>query len=204
MKQQARVYIVDDDSGVRDGLQMLFESAGHTVSAFSTAEKFLQCYEPGAPCCLVLDLRMPGFSGLQLQELLARQELPPPIIFLTGHGNVPAAVKALKAGAMDFFQKPVINEQQLLDRVNEAIRQDCEARAEAIKREDFKQLLEQLTPREMEVMERVCEGEANKVIGIELGISERTVELHRAHMMKKLGVHSVAELIHFRDSFRDL
>lgn len=203
MKQEPVVFIVDDDSAVRDGLQMLFESAGHVVSAFADAEAFLEHYNPEQPGCLILDIRMPNISGLQLQEKLVRQGIPPAIIFLTGHGNVPTAVKALKGGAIDFFQKPIADEQQLLDRVAEALRRDCDIRAEAIKRARAKESVVRLTPRELDVMEHICAGKANKVIAIDLGISERTVELHRAHVMQKLGVRSVAELIRFRDSLQD-
>lgn len=203
MKQEPTVFIVDDDSSVREGLQMLLESAGHRVSVFVDAKSFLKYYEPGIPGCLVLDLQMPSVNGLELQELLSEKGMPPPIIFLTGHGNVPTAVRALKKGAIDFFQKPIADEQQLLDRVAEAIRQDCEVRDEAAKCTEAKKRFECLTPRETEVMEHICMGKANKVIGIDLGISERTVELHRSHVMQKLGIRTVAELIRFRDRLRE-
>lgn len=203
MNQETRVFIVDDDDGVREGLQMLLESAGHTVAAFAEAESFLEHYEPDIPSCLILDLRMPKIGGLELQQKLSQTSTPPPIIFLTGHGSVPSAVKAIKSGAVDFFQKPITDEQPLLDRVAEAIQQDCETRAEAAIHNEARQLFERLTPREAEVMEQLSEGKANKVVGIDLGISERTVELHRARMMKKLGIRSVAELIHFRDTLRN-
>ncbi|MEJ2761271.1 MAG: response regulator [Gammaproteobacteria bacterium] len=199
MAGEATVFIVDDDAAVREGLQMLFESAGYTVAAFADAEAFLRAYDPQTPCCLILDLRMPATSGLELQELLGREDAPPPIIFLTGHGSVPTAVKALKGGAVDFFQKPIADEQQLLDRVAEALRRDLDTRAAAARRAGARRLFEQLTPREVEVMEQICDGKANKVVAIELGISERTVELHRSHVMQKLGLRSVAELIRFRD-----
>jgi len=202
MKQETRVFIVDDDAGVREGLQMLLESAGHTVVALAEAESFLEHYEPDKPSCLILDLRLPKINGLQLQQKLAQRGTPPPIIFLTGHASVPTAVKALKDGAIDYFQKPVTNEQQLLERVAEAIDEDCKTRARATEHEKTRQLFERLTPREAEVMEQLCEGKANKVVAVDLGISERTVELHRAHLMKKLGIRSVAELIHIRDILR--
>lgn len=200
MIANATVYIVDDDEAVREGLQLLFESGGYAVSACADAETFLQEYDAGRPGCLILDLRMPAVSGLELQERLARLDPPPPIIFLTGHGSVPTAVKALQGGAVDFFQKPIADEQQLLDRVAEALRRDTDARAAAGRRAEARRLLEQLTPREAEVMEQICDGKANKVVAIDLGISERTVELHRSRVMQKLGMRSVAELIRFRDS----
>lgn len=202
MKHNARVFIVDDDAGVREGLQMLLESAGHAVTAFAEAESFLRHYKPENPCCLILDLRMPIIGGLELQQKLAQSGTPPPIIFLTGHGSVPAAVKALKGGAIDFFQKPITDEQQLLDRVTEAIQQDCENRVEAAKLKEARQHYDRLTPREAEVLERLCEGKANKVVAIELGISERTVELHRSRIMKKLAIRSAAELINFRGNLQ--
>jgi len=199
----AMVYIVDDDEAVREGLQLLFESGGYAVIACADAGAFLQQYDPQRSCCLILDLRMPAVSGLELQEQLARQDPPPPIIFLTGHGSVPTAVKALQSGAVDFFQKPIADEQQLLDRVAEAVRRDADARAAAGRRAEARRLLEQLTPRETEVMEQICDGKANKVIAINLGISERTVELHRSRVMQKLGMRSVAELIRLRNSLGD-
>lgn len=189
------VYIVDDDEAVRYGLKLLLESVDYHVLDFGTAEEFLENYRPDKPACLVLDIRMPSVSGLELQEILAQRELHPPIIFLTGHGNVPTAVKALKRGAIDFFQKPINDEQQLLDRVYEAVRADAASHEAASERAEAEELLARLTPRETEVMEMMCQGKANKVIAIELDISERTVELHRAHVMKKLGIRSIPELI---------
>lgn len=203
MPENAVVYIVDDDSSVRDGLQMLFESAGHKVAAFADAENFLQGFDRETPCCVILDLQMPGTGGLEVQELLAQEEIPPPVIFLTGHGNVPSAVGALKKGAIDFFQKPLADAEQLLNRVGEAIRLNRDARAEATQRAKYRQLLDRLTPRETEIMGLICNGKANKVIAIELGISERTVELHRAHIMQKLGIHTVAELVMLQGNIED-
>lgn len=192
------VYIVDDDEAVRYGLKLLLESVGHQVLDFGTAEEFLNNYQADKPACLILDIRMPSVSGLELQEILAERQLNPPIIFLTGHGNVPTAVKALKRGAIDFFQKPINDEQQLLDRVYEALRSDAAAQEAASQRAEAEELLARLTPRETEVMELMCQGKANKVIAIEMDISERTVELHRAHVMKKLGIRSIPELIRLK------
>ncbi|MEX2488524.1 MAG: response regulator [Pseudomonadales bacterium] len=193
------VYLVDDDEAVRHGLGMLLETVGHEVRAFGSADDFLANYEADRPACLILDIRMPSVSGLELQEVLAERGLHPPIIFLTGYGNVPAAVKALKGGAIDFFQKPVDDEQLLLDRVQEALQLDVASRGEASKRAEARTLLDQLTPRETQVMELMCQGKANKVIAAELEISERTVELHRAHLMKKLGIRSIPDLIRLKE-----
>lgn len=196
----AKVCIVDDDADARFGLKLLLESAGHTVEAFASAEDFLVYFDPGSPTCLILDLQMPAIDGLDLQKRLRKQARTPPIIFLTGHGSVPSAVEALKQGAVDFFQKPVADDQLLLDRIAEAIRQDMSSIAAMNKRNRASELLSQLTTRETEVMNLICQGKANKVIAIDLGISERTVELHRGHMMRKLGVRSVPELIELKSS----
>lgn len=200
VKTTSKVCIVDDDADARYGLKLLLESAGHTVEEFDNAADFLDHFEPGSPTCLILDLQMPTISGLDLQERLAEQALTPPIIFLTGHGSVPSAVKALKQGAVDFLQKPVTDDQVLLDRVKEAISRDVDAIAALNKRNLALERLSQLTPRETEVMDLICEGKANKVIAIDLGISERTVELHRGHAMRKLGVRSVPELIEIKNA----
>jgi FixJ family two-component response regulator len=189
------IYIVDDDEAVRDAMRMLFESMGHSVSSHADAEDLLAHYDPEVPSCLLLDLRMPGRSGLELQEILLERGVAPPIIFLTGHGDVPAAVRALKHGAVDFIQKPVVDEQALLDRVNEAIEVHREALQTAAVHTETCRRFAELTPRETEVMEAIAAGRANKVIAIDLGISERTVEHHRGRVMHKLGVRSVAELV---------
>lgn len=194
------VCIVDDDADARFGLRLLLESAGHQVQEFASAADFLDYFEPGSPTCVILDLQMSTVSGLDLQRRLAEQTLTPPIIFLTGHGSVPSAVAALKQGAVDYFQKPVTDDRLLLDRVAEALRQDMASISDMRNRNRVTALLSQLTPRETEVMNLICEGKANKVIAIDLGISERTVELHRGHMMRKLGVRSVAELMELKNA----
>ena len=189
------VYLVDDDASVREGLTLLLESAGLAVSAHARAEDMLAAYLPCVPACLVLDLALPGHSGLELQEMLLARGFHPPIIFLTGHGDVPAAVKALKLGAMDFLQKPVIDPQTLLDRVETAIARHRLQLERDATRNRAQGLLAMLTPRERQVMDSIVAGKANKVMAMELGISERTVEQHRARVMHKLEVHSVPDLV---------
>lgn len=188
------VFVVDDDEAVRGGLQQLLQAIGLNVQTYASADEFLASYRPGQPGCLVLDIRMPGMGGLDLQEQLARQGIQLPIIFLTGHGDVPAAVRALKAGAMDFLEKP-FNSQVLLDLVQQAIRRDADARTRSAEESQITRRLRTLTAREREVLDRMTGGKANKVIAMELGISERTVEFHRGKIMKKMQARSLAELI---------
>jgi two-component system response regulator FixJ len=190
----ATVFVVDDDQAVRDSLQQLLQAVGLRVQTYVSARDFLLAYRPDTPGCLVLDIRMPGMGGLDLQAQLVEQGVQLPIIFLTGHGDVPAAVRALKAGAMDFLQKPV-NSQSLLDLVQQAIRRDGEARAQSAERSEVVRRLATLTPREREVLDRMVAGKANKVIAVELAISERTVEFHRGKIMKKMCARSLAELV---------
>jgi FixJ family two-component response regulator len=190
----ATVFVVDDDEAVRDSLRQLLQAVGLHVQTYGSARDFLVAYEPDTPGCLVLDMRMPGMGGLDLQAQLVRQGMQLPIIFLTGHGDVPAAVRALKAGAMDFLQKPV-NSQSLLDLVQQAIRRDAEARAQSAEESEITRRLAALTAREREVLDMMVAGRANKVIAIELDISERTVEFHRGNIMKKMRSRSLAELV---------
>lgn len=190
----ATVFVVDDDQAVRDSLQQLLQAVGLRVQTYASARDFLLAYRPDTPGCLVLDIRMPGMGGLDLQAQLIEQGVQLPIIFLTGHGDVPAAVRALKAGAMDFLQKPV-NSQSLLDLVQQAIRRDGEARVQSAEKSEMVRRLETLTPREREVLDRMVAGKANKVIAVELAISERTVEFHRGKIMKKMCARSLAELV---------
>lgn len=189
------VYVVDDDGDARFGVKLLLESAGYAVAEFEDGANFLENYQPGPPACLILDINMPHINGLELQEHLARDGVELPIIFLTGHADVPAAVTALKAGAVDFLQKPVSDDRQLISLVDAALAQNASYQARAAEQRDVSDRAAKLTPREAEIMQLICDGQANKVIAIDLGISERTVELHRGRMMKKLGVRSVAELI---------
>ena len=188
------VFVVDDDEAVRGGLKTLLQSIGLRVQVYASAQDFLAGYHPEAPGCLVLDIRMPGMGGLDLQERLAQQGVRLPIIFLTGHGDVPAAVRALKAGAMDFLEKP-FNSQVLLDRVQQAILRDAEARSRSAEESRIADRLATLTAREHEVLHMLIAGKANKVIAMDLEISERTVEFHRGKIMKKMQARSLAELI---------
>jgi two-component system response regulator FixJ len=197
----ATVFVVDDDQAVRDSLQQLLQAVGLRVQTYGSARDFLAAYRPDTPGCLVLDIRMPGMGGLDLQAQLVQEGIQLPIIFLTGHGDVPAAVRALKAGAMDFLQKPV-NSQSLLDLVQRAIRRDAETRATSAEQAQITRRLATLTAREREVLDMMVAGKANKVIAVELAISERTVEFHRGKIMKKTRTRSLAELVNMVNARR--
>ncbi len=188
------VYLVDDDTAVRDALGLLLRSVGLDCKLFASALEFLEAYDPDRHSCLVADIRMPGLSGLELQQRLNEQRAGIPIVFITGHGDVPMAVTAMKSGATDFVQKP-FRDQDLIDRIHKALAQDKEQRGRRIEQQAIRKRLALLTPRETEVMQRVVRGQANKVIAMDLGVSQRTVELHRARVMHKLGMRSVAELV---------
>ena len=188
------VYVVDDDDGMRNALSALLSTVGFTTSVFSRAADFLAQFKPDDPGCLVLDIRMPEMSGLELQQQLNRMGSMLPVIFITGHGDVPMAVQAMKEGAFEFIQKP-FRDQDLLDRINHALQQDAENRKGVAKRAEINRRLESLTPRERQVLDMVVDGGANKVIAIDLGLSERTVEIHRAKVMEKMGARSVAHLV---------
>jgi two-component system response regulator FixJ len=192
------IYLVDDDEAVRDSLGMLFRSVGLEHEAYASALDFLQHYDSARNSCLVADIRMPGLSGLELQQRLNDQGEQIPLIFITGHGDVQMAVTAMKSGASDFVQKP-FRDQDLIDRINRALALDLERRKTRAGQDEIRARLALLTPREREVMERVARGQANKVIAMDLGVSQRTVELHRARVMKKLKMRSVAELVHALD-----
>jgi FixJ family two-component response regulator len=192
--QQELIYIVDDDRAVRDSLSLLLNSVGISNQTFDSAAAFLEAFEPNRIACLVADIRMPVMSGLELQQKLNARRSGIPIIFITGHGDVPMAVNAMKDGAIDFLTKP-FRDQDLLDRVRGAL---SGAKAEFESRQQLQEVrerLQSLTPRETEVMELVVKGSANKVIAMDLGVSQRTVELHRARVMQKMSVRSLAELV---------
>lgn len=189
------VFVVDDDEAVRAAIAMLLESVSLRVERFASAREFLDAWKgEDAPGCLVLDLRMPGLSGLELQERLAELGSRLPIIFVTGHGDVPHAVAAMQAGAVDFLEKP-FRDQDLLDRVQRALDLDARRRADARDVEGIRVRLARLTPREREVLDKVVEGLPNKAIAQDLDVTERTVEIHRSRAMAKMEAASLAGLV---------
>jgi len=192
--QQPTVFVVDDDPAVGDAIRLLLRSVGLPARTFSSAGEFLHAYDPESPGCLVLDVRMPGMSGLDLQARLHEMGSALPIIFVTAHGDVPMAVDAMKAGATDFIQKP-FRDQELLDKVHEALASDAQLRSDRMNRANITELLESLSPREREVMDLIVAGKSNKGIALSLGISQRTVEIHRARVMEKMQVRSVSLLV---------
>lgn len=194
MELNPTVFVVDDDSAVRHSLRWLLESAGLAVETFETAKAFLQSYQPKRPGCLVLDVRMPGMSGLDLQDQLQTQHITAPIIIITGQGDVSMAVRALKAGAVDFIEKP-FSEQLLLDRIHQAIALDAKNRNIHAQQVTIQARIASLTPREREVMKYVVAGKANKQIAALLERSQKTIEIHRANVMRKMEVGSLAELV---------
>lgn len=191
---EAKVYVVDDDEAMRDSMQWLLESRGFAVECYPTAEEFLAVYTSDRPGCLLLDVRMPGMSGLELYERLRSRNYRLPVIFITGHGDVPMAVSALKKGAADFIEKP-FNDQELADLVENSLERDARARQERRQQESVSSRLLSLTPREKEVLGRVVAGKLNKQIADELSISIKTVEVHRGRIMEKVGAGSLAELV---------
>jgi FixJ family two-component response regulator len=194
MAPEPTVFVVDDDAAVRKSLRWLLDSAALRVETFATAQDFLDAYEPSRPGCLVLDVRLPKMSGLDLQERLVARGIRIPTILITGHGDVPTAVRAMKAGAVDFLEKPV-SESLLLDRVRQALRQDAEARAPREGGAEVAARLRQLSAREREVLARVVSGKSSKVIAAELGIAPKTVESIRSRIMKKVGAANAAQLV---------
>lgn len=188
------VYVVDDDEAMRDSLVFLFKSVGRQVRPFDSAEAFLEVADENMRGCAVLDVRMPGMSGLELQQQLAQRRVPLPVILLTGHADVPMAVRAMRIGAFDFIEKPC-NDQLLLDRVSQAITHDREHRSQHAVDRDIADRLEELSPREREVMDLVVAGKLNKQIAADLGISIKTVEVHRARVMEKMQAGGLAELV---------
>lgn len=188
------VHIVDDDESVRKSLRWLIESVGLQVACYDSANQFLQSDMPEGPGCMVLDVRMPGMSGLDLQEQLSRQQFPYPIIIVTGHADVPMAIRALKNGAFDFIEKPY-NDQLLLDRVQEAIAHCTAAQSADAERLEAQHRIDSLTPREKQVLSLVTEGHPNKRIAAELNLSIKTVETHRANLMTKMQASSLPALI---------
>jgi FixJ family two-component response regulator len=195
MKQPAPiVFIVDDDEAVRNSLRLLVKSIGLTASVLGSGQDFLATYDAMQPGCLVLDVRMPGMSGLELQQQLNLRGAVIPVIFITGHGDIPMAVEAMQQGAFDFLQKP-FRDQDLIDRIQRALQTDHTTRAGLDERSRIRERLDSLTPREREVLALVTSGKPNKVMAADLGLSQRTVEIHRARVMEKMGASSVAQLV---------
>ena len=203
MKQQPEaqsiVFVVDDDASLRDALSSLLRSVGLRVEVFGSAADFLKGRLPDAVSCLVLDIRLPGVSGLDFQAELAKAGIHIPIIFITGHGDIPMTVRAMKAGAVEFLTKP-LREQDLLDAVQMALERDRRSRAEHMAVHDVRTRFESLTPREQEVIGLVTAGLMNKQIAAELGVSEITVKVHRGNLMKKMGARSLADLVRMADA----
>ena len=194
MDKEPIVFIIDDDDEVRDAIAFLMESVGLQAETYSSAELFSDDFDATRSGCIILDIRMKGMSGLMLQEHLSKQDIHPPIIFITGHGDVPMAVKAIKAGAIDFIQKP-FNDQVLLESVYRAIEEDEKQRGKALQHAEIKLKLERLTPREREVLDLVVKGHRNKIIANELHISQSTVEVHRSRAMEKMEAKSLSDLM---------
>ena len=188
------IFIVDDDTEILKALSRLMRSEGLFAVTFDSPEAFLQQHDPAAPGCLVLDVEMPGVDGLELQGRLAGADCPLPIVFLTGRGDVPMSVQAMRAGAINFLTKPVADE-ALLAAVREAVEKDRVARHKWTETKDARARLATLTPREREVLVHVCAGRLNKQAAVDLGVVEKTIKVHRAHIMEKMGVRSVAELV---------
>ncbi len=193
-KHDPIIFVVDDDEAVRLSTEMLIRSMGLRVESFESAAEFLEDFDPQQPGCVILDIRMPGMSGLELQEHLNEIEATLPVIFVTGHGDVPMAVKAMKAGAIDFIQKP-FRDQELIDRVHAALARDSEEREESQAHAETQEHVDLLTAREREVMRLVVDGRANKEIAFDLGLSPRTVEIHRARVMSKMSAKSLPDLV---------
>lgn len=188
------VFVVDDDESVRGSLRFLLRSVGLESHAFGSAPEFLAAYDPAQPGCLVLDVRMPGMSGLELQQELNVRGATIPVVFITGHGDVPMAVEAMQHGAHDFLQKP-FRDEELIERVQRALARDAKTRAGLKAHESIRERLDSLTPRERQVLALMARGKPNKIMAYELGVSQRTVEIHRARVMEKSGASSVAELV---------
>jgi FixJ family two-component response regulator len=192
--ETATVYLVDDEPSVLRAMSRLLRAAGHQVSAFRSPQAFLAGHDPTVPGCVVLDLAMPGLNGLELQMALSESGCQRPIIFVTGHGDVPSSVRAMKAGAVDFLTKPV-SENDLLAALHRAIERDRLRRRVDTELHAFAERLKTLTPREREVLQHVVAGQLNKQIAAELGIVEKTIKVHRSRVMEKMGVRTVADLV---------
>jgi two-component system response regulator FixJ len=194
MNEPETVVVVDDDEAVRSALRLLLQTMGLTTRSFASAAEFLAGWDPRAPGCLVLDVRMPGMSGLELQNELNLRGATLPVIFITGHGDVPMAVEAMQQGAFDFLQKP-FRDQDLLDRIRRALAHDREQRTVIARKDEIRARLESLSPREREVLALMTKGRPNKLMAVDLDLSQRTIEIHRARVMEKMEAGSLAQLV---------
>jgi FixJ family two-component response regulator len=197
----ATIFVVDDDTSVRNALKRLIRSIGFTVETFDSAQAFLEREVYDGPACLILDIRMPGTSGIELQEELAKVDFHIPIIFITGHGNIQMSVKAMKAGALDFIEKP-FEDQKLIDVIHTAITRSKKDRVELSETRELQRRVDSLTPREYEVFLLVVSGILNKQIALELGMSEKTVKVHRGRVMQKMEAASLADLVRMAERNR--
>lgn len=195
--QNSTVFVVDDDQSIRHAMGLLLKSVGLEHETFESADDFLTRHNGSENGCLVLDIRMPGLGGLELQDKLIEMNSTLPIIFITGHGDIPMAVEAMQKGAVDFIQKP-FRDQELLDRISEALNTANELQSERQQQSKIQEYIDSLTNREKEVLELVVTGKPNKIIAHELGVSQRTVEIHRARVMEKMHARSLAELVRMR------
>ena len=198
----ATIFIVDDDPAIQDSLSWLLETVGYSVKAFLSAQAFLDAFTPEMRGCMILDIRLPGMSGLQLQQKMTADGIRLPVIIISGHGDIPMAVKAMQQGALTFLEKP-FRDQELLDSIQDALERDDRNRKIDSLREQVRQRLDTLTPREHEVLERIVEGDSSRVIGEFYDISVKTVEVHRAHVMEKMQAKSLPELVQMVLSLRD-
>ncbi len=193
-ERSTTVFVVDDDEAIRDSLEVLLKTVGLNATTFGSGDEFLEAYDAGWEGCILLDIRMPGTSGMEVQKRLVESGCRLPIIFITGHGDIPMAVEAMHVGAFDFIQKP-FRDQDLLDRIDEALAAREEQEQQSTRKHTIQKQFQTLTPREQEVMQLVVHGSANKVIAMDLGVSQRTVEIHRARVMEKMQARSLAALV---------